>query len=144
VLHIVQCLVSLATSKSPLDETAKLKRSLEEIKRCPSTCVYENEAAPAPDPIYSAVELHNAKTQIRLINLLPSQPEDLVKIELFAVDSVHTQPYEALSYVWGPRDADVSIEVMAKHLRLQQISMTLSLAFVRSKRDESYGLMQSV
>jgi hypothetical protein len=114
VLHTVQCLVGLATSKSPLNETTKLKESLEEIGRRPSTYFHEIEPVPAPDPIYSAVQFHNVETQIRLINVLPGQPENPLKIELFAVDSVTAQPYEALSYVWGPRDADVMIEVNGK------------------------------
>lgn len=63
------------------------------------------------DPIYSSIPLHQPKMQIRLVELLPSHPDDLISINLFVADGVDAHPYEALSYVWGPRDADVTITV---------------------------------
>lgn len=64
-----------------------------------------------PDPIYSTVQLHDPQSQIRLVKLLTGSPDDPIRIELFVVDSLNSEPYEALSYAWGSRDTDVRISV---------------------------------
>jgi Heterokaryon incompatibility protein (HET) len=112
VLHAVQCCIGLATKKSPLSETYNLTERLEEI--APSRNADEDGPATTLDPIYSAVQLDDTKTQIRLIKLLPGQPQDPVNIDLITVKSVSSQPYEALSYVWGPPDANAIIKVNGK------------------------------
>ncbi len=109
VLHAVQCCMDLATKKSSLSETSRLKTALEEV--IPSSESHEESSAITLDPIYSAVRLGNTKTQIRLIKLLPGLQQDPVNIELVTVDSVSSQPYEALSYVWGSPEPRVIIKV---------------------------------
>ena len=108
----MQCCIGLATKKPPLNETSDLKESLEEI--APSGAINEEDPTATPDLIYSAVQLDDTKTQIRLIKLLPGQPGDPVIIELIIVKNVGTQPYEALSYVWGSPDAKVTMKVNDK------------------------------
>ena len=112
VLHTLQCCIGLASKKPPLIETANLNEILEEITA--SGEAHEEVPAMTVDPIYSAVQLDDTKTQIRLIKLLPGQPQDPVNIELITVESVSSKPYEALSYVWGSPDANVIIEVNGK------------------------------
>jgi hypothetical protein len=112
VLHTLQCCIGLASKKPTLIETANLNEILEEITA--SGEAHEEVPAMTVDPIYSAVQLDDTKTQIRLIKLLPGQPQDPVNIELITVESVSSKPYEALSYVWGSPDANVIIEVNGK------------------------------
>jgi hypothetical protein len=65
-------------------------------------------------PIYSSVRFSDLSSQIRLVELLPGRYEDPIAVRLFVTDRVSNQSYAALSYVWGSRDADVSIAVDGK------------------------------
>ncbi|KAE9370048.1 HET-domain-containing protein [Stipitochalara longipes BDJ] len=133
VLHAVQCCIGLATKKSSLSEISKLKESLEGIM--PSREKHEEGPATTLDPIYSVVQLDDTKTQIRLIKLLPGQPQDPIKIELITVQSVRSQPYEALSYVWGSPDANVIIEVNGKPFEIAA-NLHDALSCLRQLEDE--------
>jgi hypothetical protein len=63
--------------------------------------------------IYTLVPLHDSSSQIRLIELLPGHDTDPIAVRLFVTDRGCIQ-YEALSYVWGFRDADLAITVGGK------------------------------
>jgi Heterokaryon incompatibility protein (HET) len=103
VLHAVQCFIGLAVG-SDMPCT-----NLQEQPSTPK--IHQHEKDPASDPVYLAVHLHDAKSQTRLIELLSGRDGDPIKINLFAIGNLSTQPYDALSYVWGPRDADVTVSV---------------------------------
>lgn len=59
--------------------------------------------------VYASVPLFDYKSQTRLVELLPSQDGDPIIAKLFAPGAIDSQAYEALSYVWGDRDADETI-----------------------------------
>lgn len=61
-------------------------------------------------PIYSLVPLNDSSSQIRLVKLLPGNDDDPIAVNLLVAERGCNQ-YAALSYVWGSRDADVSITV---------------------------------
>ncbi|KAF2828788.1 hypothetical protein CC86DRAFT_319850, partial [Ophiobolus disseminans] len=45
--------------------------------------------------------------EIRLVNLLPGEFEDPIELEIITVDLLHKPLYDALSYVWHPRDGTI-------------------------------------
>jgi hypothetical protein len=103
VLQAVQCLMSLAVGDNP---------PVTDFDRPPIAGeIHQGEKDPN---IYLSAPLHNIETQRRLIELLPGRDTDPITINLFAVDRSTIQPYEALSYVCGSRDADITILVNRK------------------------------
>ncbi|KAK4097024.1 HET-domain-containing protein [Parathielavia hyrcaniae] len=59
-------------------------------------------------PIYSSLPFGDPSSQLRLVELQPGSPDDPITVQLFVADRGCSQ-YEALSYVWGSREADVCI-----------------------------------
>ncbi|KIM98326.1 hypothetical protein OIDMADRAFT_91381, partial [Oidiodendron maius Zn] len=76
--------------------------------------------------------------QTRLIELLPGREGDKIRINLFNIDSLSSHPYEALSYVWGPRDADVTVSVNNRDLN---VSANLFEALYHLRRIERKRLL---
>lgn len=98
VLATVQSFMGLAVGGDTLASTLKQQ-------------VKQQNKKPAPDSIYSSVQLYDVTSQIRLIELLPGEEQDDIRINLTITDDMSSQPYEAISYVWGIRDNDVTIFV---------------------------------
>ena len=90
------------------------------------------------DTIYSSLSLQDADSQTRLIELLPGREGDKIRINLFNIDSLSSHPYEALSYVWGPRDADVTVSVNDRDLN---VSANLFEALFHLRRIERKRLL---
>lgn len=103
VLHAVQRFMGLAVGSDMLATDSKEQPTVPKI--------HQDEKDPASDPIYLSVQLHDAESQTRLIELLPGRDGNPIRINLFAVDSLSSQPYEALSYVWGSQGADVTVSM---------------------------------
>jgi hypothetical protein len=103
VLHAVQRFMGLAVGSDMLATDSKEQPTVPKI--------HQDEKDPASDPIYLSVQLHDAESQTRLIELLPGRDGDPIRINLFTVDNLSSQPYEALSYVWGSQDADVTVSI---------------------------------
>lgn len=61
--------------------------------------------------VHQSLPLSDYKSQIRLVEVLPGQDDDPIVVKLFVPNAINSQPYEALSYVWGSRDADESISL---------------------------------
>src|SRR5215469_348770 len=118
VLHAVQCFIGLAVGSN-----------------IPTTGSNEqNEKDPVLNPIYQAVHLHDPKSQTRLIELLSGRDDDPIRINLFTVDNLNTQPYDALSYVWGARDADVIVSVNGRPFNISA-NLAQALNCLRSMED---------
>jgi hypothetical protein len=62
-------------------------------------------------PIYPSAPFINFRKEIRLVKLHPGRDADQITIELFIVGFESSPSYEALSYVWGSRDSDVTVFV---------------------------------
>jgi hypothetical protein len=77
----------------------------------PAGSAKQGETAAPHELLYSSVSFQGKEGEIRLIELLPGQGGQDIKARLFVVDNVTSQPYEALSYVWGSREHDVTISV---------------------------------
>jgi hypothetical protein len=73
--------------------------------------------AVAPKYKYSALENNNS---IRILTLYPGTPGTLLegKLEFFRIDSVYSEHYEALSYVWGEPDRCHEISIDGPRLGL--------------------------
>jgi hypothetical protein len=118
VLHAVQCFMGLAVS----DQVLALE--LRELSKTSKVPRYESPLE--SHQTYMSVHLHDPELQMRLIELLPGEDDDPIRINLFAIDSVTSQPYEALSYVWGSRDVDVTVSVNDRPFK---VSANLAQAF---------------
>lgn len=77
----------------------------------PAGSAKQSETAAPPELLYSSVPFKGKDGEIRLIELLPGQDGHPIKVRLFVVNNVTSQPYEALSYVWGSRKHDMTISV---------------------------------
>lgn len=66
---------------------------------------------PTAAPVYESLRLTAPLTQIRLIHLLPGIDVEPIRTTLTVHDSIHSAPFEALSYVWGARGNQVLISV---------------------------------
>ncbi|KAJ4168318.1 hypothetical protein NW754_013652 [Fusarium falciforme] len=100
VVEVIQKLMQLAIGKSSSTMSQDMKTEQKSI-----------DPPSDPNAIYSFVPFNNSKKQIRMIELVPAQPEDLITLRLFVANDASQHSYEALSYVWGPRDSDVGIQV---------------------------------
>jgi hypothetical protein len=79
------------------------------------------------DPIYLSLELHEAESQTRLIELVSGGNGDPIRMNHFTVNNLSSQPYEAVSCVWGSPDADVTISVNGRPF---SISTNLAQALI--------------
>jgi len=66
---------------------------------------------PATAPIYESLSLSAPLTQMRLIHLLPGADMEPIRTRLTVHDGIGSEPFEALSYVWGTRANQVPISV---------------------------------
>jgi hypothetical protein len=78
----------------------------------------QDQTATSPSFIYSSVPFQDASLNIRLVELFPGQDGDPIYLRLFVVDSVTSQPYEALSYSWGSPSNAVTVSVNGTHLAI--------------------------
>ncbi|KAI0386530.1 hypothetical protein F5Y04DRAFT_290120 [Hypomontagnella monticulosa] len=61
--------------------------------------------------VYDSLVLPSQTNSIRLLKIDPGWPADPIQLEMFVVsDRKYTPPYQALSYVWGPRSDPVTIK----------------------------------
>lgn len=100
IFPVVQHFLEVAIEKSTLRKpTADSGEGTSSIVRTSS------------NPIYASVALSDYKSRTRLVELLPGKDGDPVVAKLFAPGAIDSQAYEALSYVWGARDADETISL---------------------------------
>lgn len=95
--------------------------------------VDNTKTAQSSEP-FSSVPLHHTESQIRLVELLPGQDGDGIEIGLFAIKLGESGPFEALSYVWGSREADMTVLVNGKHFNISA-NLAEALGCLRETND---------
>jgi hypothetical protein len=88
-------------------------------------------------------------TEIRLVEILPGQFDDPIEIKIAIVDLKDNPTYDALSYVWKPRDGTVDTSQPLDHaFVLNHSSFSIKIganleAAIRHLRPETSGPVES-